>query len=164
MPIASTDIHYRLSGGAANAAPAASLGGAKSSVQAGADIWDAITGAESSVGDTEYRCLYVHNAHATLTLTSAVAWIQSNTPATSSDTAIGLGTSVQGGTEQSVADEGAAPAGVAFSSPGSYATGIALGDIPPGGHRAIWWRRTQAAVSSPFADSATLRVQGDTAA
>lgn len=40
MPIIATDIQYRLSGGAANSNPLTSLGGAKSSVQSGTNLFD----------------------------------------------------------------------------------------------------------------------------
>jgi len=73
MPIASADIKYRLSGGAANADPLVSLGGAKSSVDAGSNLLDPVSSSEALAGDIEYRCYYIHNAHATLTLENAVA-------------------------------------------------------------------------------------------
>ena len=80
MAILTTDIIYRLSGGAANSDPAASLGGAKSSTAWVSGIFDDVSSAEASAGDIEYRCLYVKNAHATLTLYSATVWISTNTP------------------------------------------------------------------------------------
>lgn len=79
MPILTTDIVYRLSGGAANAVANASLGGAKSGTAAPAALFDDVTGAESAAGDIEYRCVYVHNAHASLALQNAVIWIAANT-------------------------------------------------------------------------------------
>lgn len=83
MPIISTDIQYRLSGGAANSDPNVALGGAKSSTSVGAglhNLFDIVSSAESSSGDTEYRCVYVHNNHGTLTMQNSVIWIASNTP------------------------------------------------------------------------------------
>ena len=49
MAIISTDINYRLSGGAANSDTAASLGGAKSSVAA-SNYFDDVSSAEASAG------------------------------------------------------------------------------------------------------------------
>lgn len=165
MPITAAEIQYRLSGGAANADPNASLGGAKSATalsSAQNGFFDIVSSAEAAAGDTEYRCFYVHNANATLTLQAARIWIATNT--TGNRIAIGLGTSAINGTEQTVANENTAPTSVTFSQPADYAGGIALGDIPAGQHRAVWIRRTIAAATAASNDTYTLRVQGDTAA
>lgn len=162
MPITSADIEYRLSGGAANSNPDASLGGAKSSELVPVDLFDDVSSAESAAGDTEYRCFYIHNAHATLTLQNAVVWIVSNT--TGNRIAIGVGTSAVNGTEQTFANENTAPAGVTFSQPASKGAGLALGSLPPGQHKAVHIRRTVAAATSAANDAYTLRVEGDTAA
>ena len=161
MAIVSTDIQYRLSGGASNSDPAASLGGVKSSTAA-SNYFDDVSSAEASAGDTEYRCVYVHNAHATLTLIGAKVFIQANTPSSDTDVAIGLGTSAVNGTEQTVADEGTAPTGVSFSAPTTYAGGLSIGDLTAGSHKAVWVRRTVNAAAVAYSDSFTLRVQGDT--
>lgn len=162
MPIISTDIKYRLSGGASNTDPAAALGGAKSSTDAGSTIFDDVSSAEASAGDTEYRCVYVHNNHGTLTLQGAKVWIQTQTPSADTDVAIGLGSSAVNGTEQTVANEGTAPTSVTFSAPSSFAGGISIGDIPAGQHKAVWIRRTVNAGAAGAPDSFALRVQGDT--
>jgi hypothetical protein len=61
MPIAASDIQYRLSGGAANAVPDSSLGGAKSSVQivdnTDNNLFDDVSGAEHTAGRVEYRAV-----------------------------------------------------------------------------------------------------------
>ena len=90
MAILTTDIVYRLSGGAANADPALSIGGAKSSVASGSTIFDDVSSVEASAGDVEYRLVYVHNGHATLDYQTAAVWIQTQTPSASTDVAIGL--------------------------------------------------------------------------
>lgn len=165
MAIAPSDIVFRLSGGASNTAPGASLGGVKSSTTAApAAIFDTVDGAESATGDVEYRCVYVHNLHATLTMQNAVAWLFANTPNASTDIAVGVGTSAVNGTEQTVANEGAAPAGVTFSAAATQGAGVALGSIPPGQHRAVWLRRTVTAGAPASSDGCTLRVTCDTAA
>jgi hypothetical protein len=164
MPIISTDIQYRLSGGAANSDQNASLGGAKSSNSATTAIFDDVSSAESSAGDTEYRCVYVHNNHGSLTLQSAVIWVQTNTPSSDTTVDIGLGTSAINGTEQTVANENTAPTSVTFSAPSSFGAGLSLGNVPAGQHKAVWVRRTVTAGAAAAADSFTLRVQGDTAA
>jgi len=164
MAISSTDIQYRLSGGASNASPAASLGGAKSSTTAGAAIFDDVSSAEATAGDVEYRCVYVHNAHASLSLIGAVLFILTNTPSTSTTVDVGLGTSAVNGTEQTVADESTAPSGVTYSAAANQAAGIALGDIPAGQSRAVWVRRTISAGAAAVNDTFTFRAAGDTAA
>lgn len=165
MPITAAEIQYRLSGGAANTDPNASLGGAKSTTavaSASNGFFDLVTSVEATAGDTEYRCFYVHNANATLTLQAPRIWIQANT--TGNRIAIGLGTSATNGTEQTVANENTAPTTVTFSQPADFAAGIALADIPAGQHRAVWVRRTIGPATAASNDTFTLRVQGDTAA
>lgn len=162
MPITSAEIVYRLSGGAANSNANASLGGAKSSTVVPAALFDDVTSAESAAGDIEYRCFYVHNANASLTMQNAVVYIQANT--TGNRIAIGVGSSAINATEQSVADENTAPTGVTFSQPTNKAGGLALGNIPAGQHRAVWVRRTISAATAAANDTYTLRVECDTAA
>ena len=163
MPIVTGEIVYRLSGGAGNSNADASLGGVKSSTVAPASVFDNVSSAESSAGDTEYRCIYVHNANGSLTLESAVLWIDTNT--TGDRIAVGLGSSAINGEEQTVANEGTAPTGgVTFSQPASKGAGISLGSLPPGQHRAVWLRRTIPASTGAANHSYTLRVEGDTAA
>ena len=165
MAIVTADIEYRLSGGAANSSPAASLGGAKSSTVVGSDLFDDVASGESAAGDTEYRCVYVHNDHGSLTMESAKVWIQANTPSPDTVIAIGVGTAAINGTEQTVADESTAPSGVTFSSPTSEGTALSLGNIPFSQHKAVWVRRTVTAGASAYnSDSFTLRVKCDTAA
>ena len=161
MAIVSTDIQYRLSGGASNSDPALSLGGVKSSTAA-SNYFDDVSSAEASAGDTEYRCVYVHNNHGTLSLIGAKVFIQTNTPSSDTDVAIGLGSSAINGTEQTVAGESTAPTGVSFSAPTTFAGGLAIGDLAAGAHKAVWVRRTVNAGAAAYADSFTLRVQGDT--
>ncbi len=162
MPIIASEIQYRLSGGAGNGDPSASLGGVKSSTAWTSTLFDDVSSAEATAGSVEYRCFYIHNANATLTLIAPKIWIQANTPSATTTVAIGLGSSAQGETEQTVANETTAPSAVSFSEPADFAGGIALGDIPAGGHRAVWIRRTVNAGTAAVADSFTIRVQGDT--
>lgn len=168
MPIASADIKYRLSGGAANSDPNAALGGAKSSTDVvdnvDNNLFDDVSGAEHTAGRVEYRCIYVHNAHATLTLTSALVWIQSDTSGADSDLSIAVGSAAVNGTEQTIANETTAPTGVTWSDAAvSRATGLALGDLPAGQHKAVWLRRTISAGSTPqAADTCSIQAGGDT--
>lgn len=164
MTIASSDIQYRLSGGASNSTPASSLGGVKSSATVSSGIFDSVSAVEASSGRVEYRCVYVHNSHSTDTLSNAVAWVNSDTPLTTTDIAIALGSSALNGTEQTVAAETTAPGSVTFSAAATKAAGISLGNIPAGQSRALWLRRTVAAgTASVASDPFTIRVEGETA-
>ena len=162
MAILSTDIKYRLSGGSANTDPLLSLGGAASTTDAASTIFDNVTSAEASAGDTEYRCVYVKNNHGTLTALGTTIWIQSNTPAPDTTVDIGLGTSAVSGTEQTVANENTAPSGVTFSAPTNLAGGLVIGDLAPGATKAVWIRRTITAGAVASNDGFTLRSQCDT--
>jgi hypothetical protein len=169
MPIVSTDIKYRLSGGAANSDVNASLGGAKSSVEVVTatlhNLFDQVSGDESLAGDIEYRCIYVHNGHGSLSLQNAVVWIDTNTPSTDTTVAIALAGEGLNGTAETVANENTAPAGESFTSPATKGAGLSLGTIPAGQHYAIWIRRTVTAGAAAFnTDSVIVKVEGDTAA
>lgn len=170
MAIVAADIKYRLSGGSGNTDVNASLGGVKSSTEitdnVDNNLFDDVSGAEHTAGRTEYRCIYVHNNHGSLTLTNAVVWIQSDTSGADSDLSISVGTAAVNGTEQTVGNETTAPTGSAgtFSDAAvSRATGLALGDIPAGQHKAVWLRRTVTAGSTPqAADTCSIQAGGDT--
>ena len=140
MPIAQSNIKLRLSGGASNSAAALSLGGAKSSISLSGNLFDDKSFAESSSGRTEYRCVYVTNEHATLTAKAARVWLSANTPGTSTQVLVALGTSVLNATEQSISGETSSPSGLSFSPAALESAAIQLGDIPPLGSRAIWFR------------------------
>jgi len=169
MPIIATDIKFYLSGGASNADVNASLGGVVSSVEITTatlhNLFDVVSSAETTAGDVEYRCIYVQNTHATLTLQNAQNWISSNTPSADTNANIGLGTSAIAATEQTVADESTAPAGVTFTAPASQGSGLSIGNLAPGETKAIWVRRTiNAAAGAYNGDTMTINVGGDTAA
>ena len=169
MAITATDIKFYHSGGASNSVGNASIGGAISSVELSSgtlhDLFDKVTGDESAAGDIEYRCIYIKNTHGTLTLESALLWISANTP--SADTTIDIGLSAQGltATATAVANESTAPAGVSFSAPASKAAGLAVGDLAAAAYVGVWIRRTVTAGAAAYnSDTATLRIEGDTAA
>jgi hypothetical protein len=164
MPIISTDLKYRLSGGASNTDPSASIGGAMSSTDVGSNIFDNVGSAEAATGDIEYRCLYVLNSHGTLTAQAAKVWIQANTPSEDTTIDIGLGAAGFNATETAVANENTAPAGVTFAAAANEAGALSLGDMTAGGRFAIWIRRTVTAGAAAANDTFTLRVKCDTAA
>lgn len=169
MPIVAGDIEYRLSGGAANSDPAASLGGAKSSVEiTNNNFFDDVSGAESAAGDIEYRGFYVQNNYAgspSLDLQNARIWVQVNTP--SGDTTVEIALAAEGpnATMETIGNENTAPVGspMTFSAPANYAAGLNLGTLAPGQFYGVWIRRTVNAGAAAFNDSYTIRVEGDTA-
>lgn len=169
MPIVTGDIDFRLSGGSSNTDVNASIGGAKSSTEivdaSLHNLFDIVSSAEGSAGDTEYRCFYVHNSHATLTLQSAKIHIQTQTPSSDTSVEIALGSSAVNGTETAVANESTAPSGPTFSTADGAGNALTIGDIPPGQHKAVWVKRIVSAAAAAYnADSVVLRVTGDTAA
>jgi hypothetical protein len=168
MAIEATDIVFRLSGGAGNSDPNASLGGAISSTPIGAgahNVFDLVSSAEAAAGDIEYRCIYVRNSHGTLTLQAAKVWIQSNTPSPGTAVRIALGTSAVNGVEQTIGNESTAPSGVTWSTAANEGAALSIGDIPPGQHKAIFVERVITPGAAAYDDDGpTIRVKGDTAA
>jgi hypothetical protein len=133
------------------------------------NLFDVVTGDENAASDVEYRCFFVHNDHATLTWVAPVVWLSAET-AGGAVAAIGLdpaGVTAKGlGSAQAatIANEGAAPAGVSFSAPTTKAGGLQIADIPAGSVAAIWVRRSAANTGALDLDGVTIRVEGDTAA
>lgn len=164
MSITSSDIEIRLSGGSGNTDKNASIGGAKSSTVLSGNLFDDVSSAEALAGDTEYRCVYVHNAHATLAMLAPKVFIQSDTP--NSDTSIeaGWGAAAVNSNETAIANENTAPAGVTFTAASSEGAAQALGaDIPAGQAKALWFKRIVNAAAAATATSPyTVRVVCDT--
>lgn len=151
------DFIIRLSGGALNTSPNASIGGAKSNTtvvdNAIDNLFDDVSSAEATAGDNEYRCFYLHNRHPTLTMQQTLIWIRTNTPG-GDEVQIGLGTSAIGGTETAVANENTAPSGVTFGNYDAEDDSLLIGDIPAGSHMAIWVKRVVPAASPVYVNNA----------
>lgn len=130
------------------------------------NLFDDVSGAENLAEESEYRCIFIHNNHATDDFLNVKAYILSEV-ADGADIAIGVDTTaasaVDSATDQAleVADEDTAPVGVTFSSPTTLATGIDVGDLLAGQVRAIWIRRTAANSDALSNDGVTLRIQGE---
>lgn len=169
MSIVGSDIQFRYSGGAANVDPNACLGGAISTAGAGViddavlhDLFDAVSSAEASAGDTEYRGFYIKNAHATLPLTDARIYF--TTASDDLDLAIG-GEAVDVSLEV-IANESAAPVGEVFTHPTTYAGGLNLNSttgLVAGSYKGVWLRRViPGSATAESAHSETVKVEGDT--
>jgi hypothetical protein len=164
MPITATDIHLRLTGGASNSNPASSLGGAKSTTtDAGSNLFDDVSGAESAAGDTEYRGISVSNEHGSLSYLAPRVWIGTDTPSADTDADVALAAEAVNTTMATIADENTAPTSVTFANTAvSFATGLTIPDIPNGQFKGVWLKRVVNAGAAPVADTFTLNVQGDT--
>jgi len=178
MPIVPADIktkHSTKSGTAGNSLTsdgASSLGKYISTTEhtgAANDIFDDVSGPENTALDVEYRCVFVHNAHATLALQNAVVWLDSETAgganlAISVDTNAASAIGSASAQAKEIADEDTAPASQTFTAPTTKATGLALGTLAAGECRAVWIRRTAAASTALASDGGVIKVSGETAA
>jgi hypothetical protein len=165
MAIVATDIKFYLSGGASNADPLLALGGAISSTQAGTNIFANVSSSDAASGRTYYRCVYVKNTHATLTLESAKVWFQANTPSTTTAATMALAGEGLNATAETISDQYTAPSGESFSAPSSSGTALSLTNIPAGQYYAVWLKVVVDASSPAYSnDGFTMRVLGDTAA
>lgn len=173
MPIASGDIKKRFSvtaaaGDTTAGTAAGSLGDQVSTTEITDatlnNLFDDVSGAEAASGDTEYRCIFILNNHASLTLTGATIAVQSQTAGGASvDIATdNIAKSAKGSASAqatSIPDETTAPTGVSAFGAGP----LALGDLAPGEVKGVWIRRTVpvgATAANP--DGVVLRVTGDT--
>lgn len=180
MPIQSTDLLFKYSvtsGSAGNstaqADPNAALGKYISTTQwtGGTlnDLFSDITGDQNANQQVDYRCIFIHNNHGSLTLLSPKLWIASEV-AGGANIALGVdptaASSIGSGSVQAVtvANSLTAPAGVTFSSPTSKSTGLSLGDIPAGQCKGFWFRRTATNSAALNNDGVTIQVEGDTTA
>lgn len=170
MPIVASDMKFFFSGGSSATDGTGSWGGNKSTTELTSgklhDLFDLVNASEALAGDTEYRAIYFQNTHASLTLSSAVLWIVSST--TSADTNIAIAQATNGTSSAivSTANEGTAPGVVgSFVEATTKATGVTLGNIAAGAWVGIWIRRTVAVSTVAYSsDTATIRIEGDTAA
>lgn len=133
------------------------------------NLFDVITGDENAASTVDYRGIFIHNNHATLTLTGPVVWLQSETAgganiAISVDTTAASAKNSASAQMKTIANETTAPASQTFTSPTNKAGGIALGDIPAGQVKGIWVRRSATNSAALDLDGVIIRVEGDTAA
>lgn len=109
------------------------------------NVFDSVSPINSLVGSVEYRCLYISNT-GTTTVNDVKVWIKTQTTGPD-DLDIGLdpagvGNGSTTGVAVVTALETAAPAGVVFTRPLTYATGLSVGTLAPGDGIALWERRT----------------------
>lgn len=182
MPIVTGDLLVKLSiksGSAGNQSaqgdPNASLGKYISTTQLTDNslhnLFDVVSGDENAAAESEYRCLFVHNSHASLAWQSPVLWVSAQT-AGGADGAVAWDSTAASALASAsaqaleVANEDTAPAGpLSFSAPTSKATGLAMGaNLSAGQVKAFWIRRTTADTGAVANDGLTFKIEGDTEA
>ena len=157
---------WRLTGGAANEDPDASLGGVMSSTAASStalnNLFDDVSAAEASTGATEYRAMDLYNS-GDEAATSVEVWFHSQT--SSEDTVAGMGEDsvnnphAAAASLDSIVNEITAPNGISFTEPTSGST-LLLDDIPAGQAARIWIRRVVTpGASNTSNDTMTIRAQ-----
>jgi hypothetical protein len=130
------------------------------------NLFDDVSAAEATAGDVEYRCVFVHNNHATDTAINVQISVQSEV-ALGASVALALDnigvTAVGSATAQAltIANESTAPSGGAGI--GAFGAGpLTIGNMGPGTVAAVWVRRTVGAATAALAsDGATLRIAGE---
>lgn len=177
MAILSTDILYKFSEGAGpgntNAGTgAASLGGWVSTTELSTgvthNLFDVISNVENAASTADYRCIFVHNSHATLSLSNAIVWLSVEVGG-GAGISIGLDTTAKSPVGQvgaqaiTIVNEITVPTGISFSSPITKASGLSIGELAAGYVKAIWVKRTAANTAALVGDGVTFRVEGDTA-
>jgi len=177
MAIIADDIELRLSVPSASAGdaavqadPNASLGKYMSTTVLAAglnSLFGNITGEENAASASDYRCFFVVNTHATLTLMDAVVWITD--PVGGADLKIAVdkvGPVLKGASvpQASVIISDTAPpanVGLFSAAPTSQATGLSLGELGPGQCRAVWVKRTATNSAAMSNDGVTIHVAGE---
>lgn len=179
MAILSTDILFKLSnstspGNSTAGTPATSLGGYISTTQVSGtpldNLFADLSGDDNANSVVDYRCLFVHNNHGSLTLQTAVVWLSAivggGTTKTIAVDSAGI-TALASSPAQAavIGSRTSAPSGVgSFSAPTTKGAGLSLGNIGPGQVCAIWVKRAAANTSALNNDGITISVGGDTAA
>lgn len=153
----SATLQLRLTGGASNSDPDASLGGVMSSSQLSAtamnNLFDDVDNAERVAGDVEYRAIDIYNA-GDAAATVVKAFMDAITSNADTDLAFGLDSGTQ-----SIADEDTAPTSVTFANYTS-ASKLSISDIAAGSAQRLWIRRTVGAgAANDNNDLGTINVE-----
>jgi hypothetical protein len=152
------NLVLRYTGGASNSDPDLSLGGVSSSVELSAtamnNLFDNVSPAERTAGDTEYRALtLVNNGDATAENIELYMSAETSNAGTALD--FGLDSGVQ-----TIVDEDTAPVdGVTFAHYTSVSK-LAIPNITAAGEQRIWIRRVvQAGAANDAADTGTIAIE-----
>jgi len=152
---------WRLTGGAGNSDPNASLGGVRSStVLSGTalnNLFDDVSAAEASAGDIEYRALDLYNS-GDAAATSVTFWQSTETSSTFTTLDNGMEASPMD-SSLSVINESTAPAAVSFSH---YTSGskLDISNIAAGSSCRVWFKRiVTAGATNTSSDQGTFTVE-----
>lgn len=196
MAIVAGDLDKYLTGagsdGGVQADPDASLGSYRSSTEitdsADNNLFDDVSGAESTAGDTEYRCICIKNNHGSLELQTAKVFLQ--------EAVVGAGNSIEfavetpetanltNGDAQSIVNESTVPTSInttdhngvgsgvsAWSTASDYAGGVAVNlgahdaNLGVGEQIFVWIKRIiGVGAAAAAAVDFNIRIEGDTAA
>lgn len=110
-------------------------------------LFDDITKDEALAGESEYRCVYIHNAHPTDKFINAALYIGAQ-PVGNDVLAIaldlaGVGNGSSTGVADTIADEGTAPSPpLTFAAPATAEAGLSVSELVAGAAVAFWQRRT----------------------
>lgn len=178
MPVTSSDIQRRLTtksgaaGDTLTSTPGGSLGKYVSTTllvnNSLHNLFDLVTGEENQASEDEFRCLAILNNHGSSAMQNVRAFLVSQ-GAGGVNFEIGADTNSSTPKGQAaaqfveVATEDDAPAGVSFSAPTTYATGVTLGGgtINAGSVAGLWIRRIAQNSASISGDTVKLRIQWD---
>jgi hypothetical protein len=172
MSVVASDIKFRysvVSGSAGNTVAGtrdASLGKYISTTDVSAppnSFFDDVSSTEASAGDTEYRCVFVYNAHATDSALNVTVQCTSEVSlgGTTTFALDNIATSAVGGASAQaalVADENTAPSGV-----GTFGTtALTIGTLLAGQCKAVWLKRVVSASTAALnPDGFTFHVGAD---
>jgi hypothetical protein len=127
------------------------------------NLFDDVTSAEASAGATDYRCIFIHNNHATDTAFNVKVQLNSQVSLGASVTIASdnIGVTAKGSASAQaavIATETTTPTGVsAFNT-----TDLTIGTMTPGQVAAVWIKRvTSASTAALSSDGATLRIAAD---
>lgn len=181
MPIVAGDIEWRLSTKTGAAGDSTASTGAESlgkwcstSLVPGTlhGLFDEISGAENAASTVDYRCAFVVNTHATLTLQDAAVWLDGGDPAGGAVVTIAVDSTAASPVDDTTAQAleastetapGAPITALSYSAPAAYGSGVAIGDLGPGECRAVWIRRAANNSGAVNGEALTFAVTGATA-
>lgn len=107
-------------------------------------IFPDVTSTEAGTGDTEYRCVFVHNAHGSETIASLKLWIGKQYDGEES-VALAVDSNGVGSTANTIVDGDDSTdvlSGHTFSAPANEAAAVEVTTIAAGSSVPIWIRRT----------------------
>lgn len=180
MPLTSADILFYYTNGATQATNTLSIGGAITATtiadNTSGNVFDDVTGDESTSGDTEYRAIACKDTNTTYDMLNAKVWISGTVHATSAYDTISFALErTLGTTIQLPADESTAPDTLKFTIPlggpttwtveGAPSSTISYGTLLAGTWFGIHLRRVVPAGATAYTNRAvTLNVQCETTA